>query len=294
MRKEELIKLAKELSELEDLKGREEDLRFIKREYIRLNDREEESFYEKNLTDEFNKYYDILSKKAVELTRSSLEDKKEIIKKAKELVTNEKELRNLNKSLNELFGELKRLPRCLKEQDDELFTEFKEIRTEADKKLDAYYEGIKAQIGERKVHKEEIIKSAKEVLKLENIKEATSKMDALFEEWKSIGFAGKEDDDKLWQEFSEVRKEFSSKRREHFEHMKDVFVDRVAKKEEIIKKIKYITTEAYFTPEEIKEIKNLQIEFKKLGFAGKEKDQELWEALQEAVKKYFDEMHFYK
>ena len=294
MRKEELIKLAKELSELEDLKGREEDLRFVKKEYIRLNDREEESFYEKNLTDEFNKYYDILSKKAVELTRSSLEDKKSLILKAKELVSREDNLKNLNKSLNALFTELKALPRCSKEQDDEIFSEFKEIRKEADKKLDAYFAGIKSQIEERKAHKEEIVKKAKEVLKLENIKEATSKMDELFEEWKKVGFAGKEDDERLWNEFSTIRKEFSRKRKEHFEHMKDVFVERAAKKEEIIKKIKYITTEAYFTPEEIREIKKLQVEFKKLGFAGKEKDEELWVALQAEVKKYFDEMSFYK
>lgn len=294
MRKEELIKLAKELCELEDLKGREQDLFFLKREYTRLNNGEEETFHDKMLIDEFNSYFEKLASKMSELSRSSLDDKKDVIRRAKEAVANESNTRNLPKIMNELFGELRRLPRCSKEQDDELFAEFKEIRKEADKKVDAYYEGVKANIADRKVKKEEIIAKAKEVLKEENIKQATAKMDELMNEWKAVGFAGKEDDENLWNEFREIRKQFSEKRKAHFENMGKLFEERAVKKEEIIKKVKYITSEAYFTNEEVKQIKDLDREFRNLGFAGKEKDQQLFDEMQAAVRKYFDEMKFYK
>lgn len=294
MRKEELIMLAKELSELTDLKGREQNLYFLKKEYIRLNNREEETFFEKNLTDEFNNYYDKLASKFTELSRSSLEDKKEIIKKAKDLLLKEEGIKNLNKEVNDLFNEFKHLPKCSKEQDDELFTEFKAIREEASKKVDNYYNNIKETFANRKAKKEELIAKAKEVLKLENIKEATSKMDSLMEEWKATGFAGKEVEESLWNEFNEVRKEFSLKRKNHFEDMKKVFADRAVKKEEIIKKVKYITSEAYFTDEEVRQIKDLDREFRNLEFAGKEADQTLFEEMQAAVRKYFEEMKFYK
>jgi len=71
MRKEDLIKLAEELNELTDLKGREDDLRFLKKEYIRLSNRDEETYFEKMLTDKFNKAYESLASKVPELNRSS-------------------------------------------------------------------------------------------------------------------------------------------------------------------------------------------------------------------------------
>lgn len=294
MRKEELIKLAKELSELEDLKGREQDLYFLKREYTRLNDREEETFFEKKLTEEFNVYFEKLASRVSDLTRSSLEDKKAIIEKAKSLVNSDSNIKGLNKAMNDLFNDLKHLPRCSKEQDDELFAEFKAIREEANKKVNAYYESLRNSLNEKKAKKEEIIKQAKELLNAENMKDATIKMDKLFIEWKKVGFAGKDDDQSLWEEFSGVRKEFSEKRKAYLENMKVVYEERATKKEALIKKIKYITSEAYFTPEEIKELKNIENEFRKLGFAGKDKDQELWDNMQAAIKKYYEEMKFYK
>lgn len=293
MRKEELILLAKELSELKDLKGREQDLYFLKREYNRLINKEEETFFEKQKTDEFISYYQILESKFEDLSKSSLEDKKEILRKAHELVAKEGGEKSLQKELTNLFNNFKQLPRGNKEQDDELFSEFKAIREEANKKVDAYYANVKATLEDRKNKKEDIIKRAKEVLKVTNIKDATNKMNALMDEWKAIGFAGNEDQN-LWDEFNETRKEFIAIRKAHFENMEKVFVERANKKEEIIKKVKYITSEAYFTNEEIKQIKDLENEFRKLGFAGKEKDQELWDNMQAAVKKYFEEMKFYK
>ena len=294
MRKEELIKLAKELCELDDLKGREQDLSFLKREYNRLNNKEEETYFEKTLTDEFNSYFEKLIAKVPELSKSALEEKKDLILKAKALLERKENIKNLNKDINDLFNEFRHLPKCSKEQDDEMFGEFKAIRDEANKKVNAHFEEVKASFLDRKAKKEDIIKRAKEVLELENIKDATSKMDKLMDEWKAVGYAGKEVDDTLWSEFSEVRKEFSAKRKAHFENMKVVIEERAVKKAELIKKVKYITSEAYFTDEEVKQIKDIQKEFMKIGFAGKEKDQPLYEEMQAAVRKYFEEMKFYK
>ena len=73
MRRDELIELAKELSELKDLKGREQDLYFLKREYNRLNNFEADTFAEKMQIEEFNSYFEKLASKVGELSRSSLE-----------------------------------------------------------------------------------------------------------------------------------------------------------------------------------------------------------------------------
>ena len=294
MRKEELITLAKELNELENLSGRESDLYFLRSEYNRLLNREEETYYEKSLTDEFVSLFDKLALRMGDLDKSALEAKKELIKKAKDLLEKDENTKNLLKNIDNLFSEFKHLPRLSKEVDDALFAKFKGLKEEASKKVDAYYKNLKASFNERKSRKEELINKAKEVLALANIKEATANMDELMNEWKSVGFAGKEVDDTLWNEFNEVRKAFSEKRRAHFENMKNVFEERANAKAEIIKKVKYITSEAYFDDDEIKQIKELEKQFRNIGFAGKENDQPLWDDMQAAVKKYFEEMKFYK
>ncbi len=294
MGKKELIELAKELNNLEDLKGRESDLYFLKREYNKLLNREEETFYEKSLTDEFLALFESLAPKMGDLDKNALEAKKEIIQNVKELLEIEQNAKNLSKTVDNLFNDFKHLPKLAKEVDDELFAEFKKLREEVSKKVDEYYVNLKASFAERKAKKEELISKANEVLNIENIKDATTKMDALMNEWKTVGFAGKDVDDALWNEFNVVRKEFSAKRKAHFENMKNVFIERANAKEEIIKKVKYITSEAYFEDDEIREIKDLEKQFRNIGFAGKEKDQTLWDEMQAAVKKYFEEMKFYK
>lgn len=292
MNKNELIALAKELSEKESLKGREADLSYLRREWQKLINREEETFYEQQLTNEFLSYYELIAKKEGSLVASSLQEKQALIAKAKELL-NRNDVVKASREMDETFRSFKSAGRCSREQDDALWAEFKAVKDEFNAKKDAYFANLKEQNEAKKAKKEEIITKAKEVLQLENIKDATAKMDELMDEWKKVGFSGKEYDDKLWEEFSQVRKEFQNKRKEHFEHMKDVYVERVAKKEEILKRLKKFVADAEWTEEELKTIKDYRAEWKNVGFAGKEKEDELYAEFEAQIKKYFDEKKFY-
>lgn len=293
MRKEELIKLAKELLATEDLSSRQNDLAFIKREFKRLSNREDENYFEKLQSEEFFKYYDELAKRDASLSASTYDDKKALILKAKDLLANA-EIKSLIKEFNSVFEDFKHAGKCSKEQDDELWAEMKTLKDEVNAKINEHYEAQKVAFDNKKALKEAIIEKAKKVLEKENIKEASQEMDALMEEWKGVGFAGKSCDEELWNSFNEVRKAFSLKRKEHFAHMTEVFKERVAAKEEMIKKVKVITADAYFTDEEIKQIKNMRNEWAKIGFAGKDAEDDLWERFNAAIRKYFEEMKFYK
>ena len=100
-------------------------------------------------------------------------------------------------------------------------------------------------------------------------------MDALMEEWKAVGYAGKEDE-ALWKDFSAVRKEFNQKKREHHEELLKLFEERAAKKEEMIKSAKKMLADADFSDEEVRKFRNMQKDFDKIGFAGKDKDDDLY------------------
>ena len=291
MNKQRLIKLAEELLKEENLSSREEDLIYLKRQYKYLANQDEESFYEKQLTEKFNSLFEELAKKEPKLSQSTYDEKKEIISLAKKLLER-KDIVKASRDLDNLTLSFKKAGRCSKEQNDELWAEFKAVSNEFNEKKRAYFGELSKANAEKRAKKEDIISRAKEVLEIKNNKEANAKMDALFEEWRAVGYSGKEDD-ALWKEFSAVRKEFQVKKREHHQELLKTFEERVQKKEELIKEAKKLLADSDFSPEEVQKVKNLRSEFNKVGFAGKEKDEDLFQRFDEVIRKYFEEKKFY-
>ena len=291
MDKQRLIDLANELLALEKLEDRMDDLLFLKRQYKFLADRDEDTFYEKQLTVQFITVYEELAKKEPKLSQSTYDEKKEIIALAKKLLER-KDFAKASKEFDNLSLSFKKAGRCSKEQDDELWGEFRAVKNEFNAKKRAYYEELDKNNAEKKAKKEDIIKRAKDLLNIKNLRESNEKMDALMEEWKAVGYAGKEDD-ALWKDFSAVRKEFNQKKREHHEELLKLFQERAAKKEEMILAMKKLLADSDFSDEEVKKVRNMQKDFEKIGFAGKEKENDLSARFNEIVKKYFEEKKFY-
>ena len=292
MNKTELINLVKDLLNEQDLSKRGEDLIFLKRQYKSLANRDEESFYEQQLTNTFNSLFEELAKREPKLTQSSLDEKKEIIALAKALLERN-DVVKASKELDSLQESFKKAGRCTKEQDDELWAEFRAAKEAFIAKKKAHFEELDKSNAEKKAKKEEIIAKAKELLVIKNVKEANEKMDALMEEWKAVGFSGKDNDQEMWDKFSEVRKQFNVAKKEHHEEMLKVFEERVSKKEAMIKDMKKLLADSDFSDEEVRKVKNMREDFNKIGFAGKEKDEALYQEFSEVVKKYFDDKKFY-
>ena len=281
MNKQELIALVKELLEEENLDERGQDLQLVKREYKYLLGRDEESFYEQEETDKFIALFNELAKKEPKLLSSPYEEKKKIIAAA-------------NRELDRLSEEFKKAGRSsTKEQDDELWNEFRQVKDEFYAKKRAYFEELDKSNAEKRAKKENIIERAKEVINVESVRDANAQMDALRKEWKEVGYSGK-GDEYLWKDFAKVMDEFQEKKKERHSEMLKLFEERAAKKEELIKTAKITLANSEFTEEEIAKVKNLRNEYKAVGFAGKEKDDELYQRFNEVIQKYFEEMKFYK
>ena len=293
MTKQELIALTNELLKEENLDNRNEEVQLVKREYKRLSNREEDSFYEQELTDKFVSLYKELAKKDPKLLRSAYEEKKNIIAEARKLL-DKKEVLAANKELDRLNEEFRKAGRCSKkEQDDELWEEFREVKNQFFENKRKYFEELDKSNSEKRERKEDIIARAKEVLLIENAREANEKMDALRKKWKEVGYSGK-GDDYLWKEFAKVLDEFQEKKKERHGEMLKLFEERANKKEELIKKAKILLANSDFSDEEIERVKALRNEYKSIGFAGKEKDDDLYQRFNSVIQKYFEEMKFYK
>ena len=293
MNKQELIALAKELLQEENLDNRYQDLQLLRREYKFLVGRDEDTYAEQEETDKFIALFNELAKREPKLLSSPVEEKKNIIALARKLL-DKKEILAANRELDRLSDDFKKAGRCsTKEQDDELWSEFRAVKDEFFAKKKAYFEELDKSNEEKRAKKEDIINRAKEVCELENIREANEKMDALRKEWKEVGYSGK-GDDYLWKDFAKVLDEFREKKKEHQQEMMKVFEERAAKKEEMIKAAKILLANSEFTDEEIEKVKKLRNDYKAIGFAGKEKDDDLYQRFNDVIKKYFEEMKFYK
>ena len=293
MNKQELIALVKELLQEENLENRNEDLQLLRREYKYLLGRDEDSFAEQEETDKFIALFNELAKKEPKLLSSPYEEKKKIIEAARKLL-DKKEILAANKDLDKLSDDFRKAGRSgSKEQDDELWNEFRQVKDAFYAKKKAFFEELDKANAEKRAKKEDIIERAKAVIEVENIREANAQMDALRKEWKEVGYSGK-GDEYLWKDFAKVMDEFQEKKKERHGEMLKLFEERAAQKEELIKKAKILLANSEFTEEEIEKVKALRGEYKAIGFAGKEKDDDLYQRFNEVIQKYFEEMKFYK
>ena len=293
MNKQELIKLATELLNEENLDNRVEDLNYLKRQYKYLLGRDEDSFYDQQETDKFVALYNELAKKEPRLNRSALDEKKEIINEIRKL-SERKDILAATKEVDKLSEDFKKAGRAgSKEQDDELWADFRAAKDEFFAKRREYFNELNASNNEKIEKKKDIIARANKVLEMENIKEANGTLNALRQEWKEVGYSGR-GDEALWREFAKAMDEFQEKRKEHRKEMQKVFQERVEKKENLIKEAKVLLANSEFSKEEVEKVKNLRNEYKAIGFAGKEKEDDLYQRFNEVINKYFEEMKFYK
>ena len=294
MTKQEFIALAKELLEEENLDNRSQDLQLLRREFKYIANRDEENYLDQEETNKVIAVYNELVKKEPKLLVSPYDEKKAIIEKARKLL-DKKEIIAANRELDRLSDEFRKAGRAnTKEQDDELWNEFRQVKDEFYAKKRAFFEELDKANAEKKAKKENIIERAKELVNnVENIREANAQMDALRKEWKEVGYSGK-GDEYLWKDFAKVMDEFQEKKKERHGEMLKLFEERAAQKEELIKKARILLANSEFTDEEIEKVKALRGEYKAVGFAGKDKDDDLYQRLNEVIQKYFEEMKFYK
>ena len=295
MTKQEFIALAKELLAEENLDNRSQDLQLLRREFKYIVNRDEENYLDQEETNKVIAIYNELVKKEPKLLVSPYDEKKAIIEKARKLL-DKKEIIAANRELDRLSDEFRKAGRAnTKEQDDdELWNEFRQVKDEFYAKKRAFFEELDKANAEKKAKKENIIERAKEIVNnVENIREANAQMDALRKEWKEVGYSGK-GDEYLWKEFTKVMDEFQEKKKERHGEMLKLFEERAAKKEELIKRARILLANSEFTDEEVEKVKALRGEYKAIGFAGKDKDDDLYQRFNEIIQKYFEEMKFYK
>ena len=135
--------------------------------------------------------------------------KTQIIAEATELMANVRNWKQTGEKLSVLMDRWKMAGSAGKEDDDALWEQFNALRSSYYTGRKKFIKGQEAQWNAAAEKKRALIEEAKSISALHDTSaENTERMKALVTEWKQAGFAGREQDDALWNEFCAAKDVF--------------------------------------------------------------------------------------
>jgi len=117
--------------------------------------------------------------------------------------------------MDELMQEWKLAGSAGREQDDALWHRFNEARRTFFGRRDAHFSELKKNRAEAREAKQSLIARAEELAPSTDYEGTFVEMQALLEEWKRTGSAGRDIDDRLWERFRAARDPFFERRKAH-------------------------------------------------------------------------------
>ncbi len=154
-------------------------------------------------------------------------------------------------------------------------------------RLKALEQAILEQVEQRKHAKEALVARAEELSNSTTWKATGEAFRALLDEWKAIGPTGRELDDQLWSRFQAARDAFNERRAAYFAERQQQWAANRVRKEELVARAEALadSTDWRATSEAMRA---LQAEWKTVGSAGREADEELWSRFRGAQDRFFD------
>lgn len=283
-KKEEILKEAKEIPADADYKDVMPTISALQKKWRRIG--EGESAYEESLRKQFDEVLDVFYAKQKEALKDVVTAKEELIKKAEALVDS-KDLNKATNEINALFDEWKKLGYTDKKTDDELWAKFNAARQSFYDNRHELREQMAAKMQDAVKVKEELITKAEELADSTSWKKTTEAMDALMEEWKAAGYAGKEHNDELWDKFRAARKKFYDARSDFYAKQNAEFAEKVKSKQELIEKAKAIVEQNAYSRENSDKLKELSAAWKEVGFSGRDKEEKLWNEFKGTLDTYY-------
>ena len=128
-----------------------------------------------------------------------------------------------------------------------------------------------------RIAKEALIERAKELADSTDWRKTSDAQRALMEEWRAAGYAGKEYQDKLWDEFRSARDAFFSRRDEHYAELREQQGKVVETKRQIIDEAKALVEDIQNWRRTADAMDALMDRWKAAGNAGRDNEHVLWE-----------------
>ena len=224
--------------------------------------------------------------------KKNLEAKEEFCQLAEKLAENENVIEAF-RELQKLHEQWKEFGPVAKEFREQIWDRFKAATATVNKRYQAYFEAIK------EVHADNLAKKTALCEKVEEIAERevtdsnqwnafSKEIEDIQKEWRTIGFASKKENQKVYDRFRAACDKFFSRKREFYNEYKDNINANLDKKVAICEMAEALknSTEWKKTAEKLIE---LQQQWKEIGAVPRKKSEQLWKRFRAACDEFFAE-----
>ena len=224
--------------------------------------------------------------------KKNLEAKEQFCQMAEKLAENPNVIEAF-KELQKLHEQWKEFGPVAKEFRESVWDRFKAATSVVNKKYQAFFEGIKEQQAENLAKKtvlcekvEEI--AAREVASSNDWNAFSKEIEELQKEWKTIGFASKKDNQKIYDRFRAACDDFYGRKRDFYTDYKDSMNANLEKKIALCEAAEALKTSTEWKKTTDQFI-SLQKQWKEIGAVPRKKSELLWKRFRAACDEFFAE-----
>ena len=208
-----------------------------------------------------------------------------------EALAEEEDVVEAFKELQKLHEQWKDLGPVAKEFREEIWERFRAATSVINKRYQAHFEGLKAQQTENLAKKEALCEkveaiAAQEITSSSEWNALSKEIEKIQAEWRSIGFATRKENQKIYERFRAACDKFFERKRASFSEFKDSMNENLAKKMAIIEEAESLkdSTDWKATSDRLIE---LQKQWKEIGAVPRKKSEQIWKRFRAACDAFF-------
>ena len=238
---------------------------------------------------EYNRQQDAQREENFARKQAVIEDLKNLVEKQEDVNSTFPAFRELQK----LHEQWKEFGPVAKEYRDSIWDRFKAATAVINKKYQAYFEGQKEKQQENLAEKTKLCEqveaiAGKEVKSSNEWNALSTEIEDIQKKWRTIGFATRKENQKIYDRFRAACDKFFSRKREYYTQFKDSMNENMEKKLSLIEQAEALkdskewkkTTEALIA---------LQKQWKEIGAVPRKKSEQLWKRFRAACDEFFNE-----
>ena len=197
------------------------------------------------------------------------------------------------KELQKLHEQWKDLGPVAREYRDAIWERFRAATSVINKRYQAHFEGVKEQQAENLVKKEALCEkvealAAQEITSSSQWNALSKEIEALQAEWRTIGFATKKENQKIYERFRAACDAFFERKRLFYNEFKDSMNENLDKKMSLIAQVEALKSSTAWK-ETTEKIIELQKQWKEIGAVPRKKSEALWQRFRAACDEFFAE-----
>ena len=225
--------------------------------------------------------------------KKNLEAKEEFCQEAERLSESENVI-DAFKELQKLHEQWKEFGPVAKEFREQIWDRFKAATAVINKKYQAYFEAQKSKQAENLAAKSALCEKVEAIADKEDIKSSnewnalSKEIENIQKEWKTIGFASKKENQKIYDRFRAACDKFFGKKRDFYVQFKDNMNENMDKKMAIITEAEALKTSTEWKKATDRFI-SLQNQWKEIGAVPRKKSEQLWKRFRAACDEFFAE-----